>query len=97
MKALTNKQIQYLKSRAHHLKPVVYVGKNGADDSVLNALLEHFETRELVKVRFIEFKEDRKTIAADIARRASCYLVQIIGHVAVFYKPGDVEKKIVLP
>ncbi|MBN2001024.1 YhbY family RNA-binding protein [candidate division KSB1 bacterium] len=89
--------MKYLKALAHHLKPVVYIGKNGADENVLNALLEAFGTQELVKVKFVEFKEERKVIAADIAERGSCFLVQIIGHVAVFYKAGEGENKIVLP
>ena len=38
--AITPKQRAHLKSLAHHLKPVVYVGKEGVTDSTIRSVEE---------------------------------------------------------
>ena len=61
-------QKKYLKGLAHSLKPTVFVGQKGAVPSVIKALDEALDTHELIKVKFIEFKE--KSQKEEIAGRA---------------------------
>ena len=75
---------------AHHLKPVVMIGKEGLTPEVVAAVEKALEDHELIKVKFLDFKEEKKAISQDIATRLEAFLVRIIGNIAIFYKqnPG---------
>jgi len=57
MEALKGFQKKFLKGRAHGLKPVVFLGQKGLTDNLIDSIHEALDTHELVKVKFIEFKE----------------------------------------
>ena len=101
MKKLTSGQAKYLRSLAHSLKPVVFVGQKGLTQALANSTVEAFQRHELIKVKFVDFKqkEQKKEIAADIENKTDCRMAGMLGHIAIFYKPHtDPEKrKIVLP
>jgi RNA-binding protein len=93
-------QKQYLKGLAHRLKPYVFVGRKGITESLLKSVDEALETHELIKVRFVDFKEKemKEEITAGIEKKASCELVGAIGHVAIFYRrqKNPEKRKIIL-
>ena len=97
--AITPKQRAHLKSLAHHLKPVVYVGKEGVSDSAVRSVEEALNTRELIKVRVQEAApQDVRESAAELARRmAEVEVVQTIGRVAVIYRRHPEKPEIELP
>jgi RNA-binding protein len=99
MQPLTARQKSYLKSLANQLKPVIFIGKSGLDDSVLQATQSALDDHELIKVKFLEFKEEKNEMCHRIARDCQCQQVGMVGHVALFYrKSSKPEKtKIVLP
>jgi RNA-binding protein len=86
-------QRRYLRGQANRLKPVVFIGKNGVNDDVLAALNEALDSHELIKVKFHEYKEERKVIAADIAQECDCEIAGIIGHTAIFYRQNPNKEK----
>jgi RNA-binding protein len=92
---------RFLRGIAHSLKPVVYVGQKGFTDALASALDEALDHHELVKVKFVEFKdkEEKERLIRQIEQAASCELVGMIGHTATFFRrQGDPEKrKIVFP
>ena len=47
--ALTKKQIKQLKALAHHLNPIIQVGKNDLSDAAVKQADETIEKRELIK------------------------------------------------
>jgi RNA-binding protein len=83
---LSNPQIRKLKALAQQLEPVVCLGKAGLTDEFLASVEQALQDHELIKVRFAAFKEQRKTLASEMAGRTQSELVWIIGHVAVFYR-----------
>ncbi len=94
---LKSSERKALRSLAHPLKPVVQVGKSGVSDSLIKMIRQALESHELIKVRFIEHKEQKKTLATEIAEKAKCEEVGMIGHVAIFFKPHpDQEKRKIL-
>ena len=97
--AITPRQRAYLKSLAHHLKPVVYVGKEGVSDSTVRSVEEALNTRELIKVRVQEAApQDVREAGAELASRmAGLELVQTIGRVAVLYRRHPEKPEIELP
>jgi len=90
---------KYLRGLAHDLKPLVLVGKSGVTPGLLASVHQALDDHELIKVRFIDHKEDKDELALHIAGEAKCSLAGLIGNVAIFYRqqadPG--RRKIVLP
>jgi len=101
MKKLTSIQAKFLRGLAHALKPVVFVGQKGLTNSLIASTEEAFQRHELIKVKFIDFKEkeQKKEIAAAIENETDSRMAGIIGHIAIFYRPQDdpEKRKIVLP
>jgi len=91
---LTSKQRAYLAALAHHLDPVVHLGKAGAADGVSGALDRVLSDHELVKLRFVDFKGEHKELAAQLAQKNQAELVRVIGNVAILYRMNsDPEKR----
>jgi RNA-binding protein len=76
-----------LKGRAQLLEPVLKVGKNGVTELFIASVEHELALHELIKIKFVEHKEEKKELAQHIAEKTGSALVQMVGHVAVFYKP----------
>ena len=95
--SLTIKQIKYLRSRAHTLKPVVIIGNAGLSDAVLNEIESSIEHHELIKVKInAATREDRQSMIDRICRSVHAEMVNNIGHIATFYRAA-VTPSIKLP
>lgn len=81
---------------AQRVEPLVWVGEAGLTEGVARALREAFTTHELVKVR-MRAPEDKKALAAELARTSGAELVHLIGHTAVLYRADPEEPVIELP
>jgi RNA-binding protein len=101
MEALKGFQKKFLKALAHGRKPVVFIGQKGLTDNLIGSIHDALNTHELIKVKFIEFKEKQQKVgmAEDIEAEANCRLVGMIGHTAIFYRqhPDPEKRKIKLP
>jgi RNA-binding protein len=84
---LSAAQKRALKSRAQTLESTVRVGHAGITTGLLESLHTALACHELVKVRFSGSKDERKTIAPDLAAQTGSVLVQVVGNVAVFFRP----------
>ncbi len=84
---LTNAEKRDLKARAQRLEPVVKLGHGGMSDAFIHSLNEALTLHGLVKMKFADFKEEKKTLAPQIAERTDSTLVMQVGNVAVFYRP----------
>lgn len=77
-----------LTRQAHHLSAVATVGKQGIVDAVLRHVDQELTNHELIKVRFADFKEKRRPLAESLAHATDAFLVAIIGHVAILFRPA---------
>jgi RNA-binding protein len=94
MDPLTGKQRRKLKSLAHHLKPVVYIGKLGLTDSLVQAADQALSDHELIKVKFIDFKEEKRAIIEEVAEKTGAELIGLIGNIAIVFRQNpDVENQ----
>ena len=94
---LTTKQNQFLRGKAHRLKPVVIIGGAGLTDAVLEEIKIALAHHELIKVKInAGERTERQEMISHITTASDCHHVQTIGRIGVFYKPGE-EKKITLP
>jgi RNA-binding protein len=66
----TGKQKSRLKSLAHHMKPVVYIGKNGITASLLDAVDTALAGHELIKIKFIDYKDEKVSCLEEIVSRS---------------------------
>jgi RNA-binding protein len=78
--------LRALRSRAQKLEPIVKIGRPGITVALTASLDQALALHELVKARFVEHKDERKTMAEELAKLTRSQLVWIIGHVAVFYR-----------
>ncbi|MFC1882721.1 YhbY family RNA-binding protein [Thermodesulfobacteriota bacterium] len=101
MKELTSTQAKYLRGIAHGLKPVVFIGQKGLTDALIRSTEEAFDSHELIKIKFIDYKEknQKKEIASALESRTGSHLAGMVGHIAILYRQhSDPDKrKIVLP
>jgi len=89
-------QKKYLKGLVHGMKPLVFVGQKGLSPTVTKAVDESLQKHELIKVKFIDFKEkgQKEEIAGAIEKETASELVGMIGHIAIFYRrQKDPEKR----
>ncbi|MEY2410748.1 MAG: RNA-binding protein [Verrucomicrobiota bacterium] len=84
---LTNAEIRRLKAEAQKLKATFKIGKQGLTPQFVQGLNTAFEHHELIKVKFDEFKAEKKELAPQMAAQTSSHLVWLIGNVAVLYRP----------
>ena len=73
--------------RPEHLK----IGKEGLSPQFLAALNDALKHHELVKVKFDDFKEQKKELAPQLAEKSGSHLVTRVGNVAVLFRPKPVE------
>lgn len=67
---LTPKQRQFLKAQAHHLKPVVHIGKGGVTDALASELDTMVESLELMKIKLNQnTAEELETVIAGLKAR----------------------------
>ena len=76
-----------LRGEAHHLAPIVHVGKEGITPTLLTSLDEALRTRELVKVQLIRSAElNAKEAARELAASTGAEVVQVIGRTTTLYR-----------
>ena len=99
MKSLKGSQRTYLRGLAHKLRPVVQVGKNGLTEELIKAVDEALGSHELIKIKFVDFKEEKKALSQEIGERTSSEAVGMIGNIAIFYRQqsNKEKQKIILP
>jgi RNA-binding protein len=87
MDPIPKPKIRALKSEAQRLKATLKVGKDGLSPQFIAAVAESFKHRELLKVKFDDFKAEKKTLAPELAERTGSHLVTRVGNVVVLYRP----------
>jgi RNA-binding protein len=87
MSELTNAKLRELKARAQLLKPTLRVGKDGLSPQFLAELDKTLQHHELIKIKFEQFKEQKKELAVSLAEKSGSQLIMRVGHVVVLYRP----------
>ncbi len=86
METLTLSERKKLKSRAHHLKPVVMIGQKGLTDSLVRSVDKALHDHELIKVKFIDYKDEKQELADEIAEKTASAIIGMIGNILILYK-----------
>ena len=86
MEKLKGSAKKNLRAQAHHLKPLVMVGRNGVSEQLIASVDAALKDHELIKVKFLDFKEEKREISGEIAAVTKSEVVGIIGNIAIFYR-----------
>lgn len=93
---LTNPQKRHLKALAQRMDATHKVGKAGLSDAFVQNVNEALERKEIVKVKFTEFKEEKDELSTVLAEKTRSHLVMRVGNVAVLYREQpDAAKRVV--
>ena len=83
---LTGKEKQFLRGLAHSLKPIVQIGKNGLTTQVMGQIDEVLDKHELIKVKLVDFKDEKREFASEIEKQLKCHICGIIGNTMIIYR-----------
>lgn len=88
--ALIGKQVRHLRSLAHHLEPVVFIGKADVNEAVVTQANEALEARELIKCSVqYGYLLSARDAATDLASKTNAEVVQVIGHKFSLYRRSE--------
>lgn len=96
---LSSRQRKHLRGVAHALEPVVHVGKGGVTDALVAQIERALDDHELIKLRFVDGKEEKAALVAEIVARTGADEAGRVGHVSILFRQhADPEKrKVALP
>ena len=99
MNNLSSSQRSYLRTQAHHLEPVVLIGKHGITDGTIESIDRVLETRELIKIKFREFKDEKLSLSERITELTNSQIVGVIGHTVIIFRqnPDSDKRQIHIP
>lgn len=88
--ALDGKQIRQLRSLAHHLNPVIHIGKSDVTEAVAKQAEEALEAHELIKCAVQDGSDlSAREAANELAARTNAEVVQVIGHRFTLYRASS--------
>ena len=90
---LNSRQKKILRAKAHDLKPIVLVGKSGVTDGCIQSIDEAIDSHELIKVKFIEHKDDKKKLSEIICDKTKAEIVGNIGHTIMLFRQNPDQEK----
>ena len=59
----------------------------GLSEGFIRSVNEALSQHELVKIKFVEFKEQKKALAPQLAETTMSHLIMRVGNVAVLHRP----------
>ena len=89
MKHLSGSEKRHLKKLAHKLKPLIHVGKNGVTGNLIATIDKALMDHELIKVKFLEYKSERRELSRVIAEKTGSELLQVVGNTVIFYRESS--------
>ena len=90
---MNSKERSILRARAHNLNPVVIIGKNGINQGAIKNIDMALKAQELIKVKFIEHKDDKKSLSEIICDKTKAEIVGNIGHTIMLFRQNPNQEK----
>lgn len=87
---LSKQQLRSLKSMAHALHPIAWIGQKGLTTQMIEHLDSRIRDHELIKIKIgVDDKQTRRQLAQQICQVLQTTLVQFIGKTATLYRPAQ--------
>ena len=82
-----------LRSLSNSLKDLVFIGKDGVTDNVVEQINDNLFAHELIKIKTQKNAPDTLSfLAEEICNKCGCELVAIVGNKIIVYKFSDKPK-----
>ena len=91
---LNNSQIRKFKASAQLIEPMLKIGKAGLSEGFIRSVDMALAQHELVKIKFAEFKEQKKELAPQLAEKTASHLVMRVGNVMVLHRPKPAKEQV---
>jgi RNA-binding protein len=92
LERLTNSQISKFKATAQLLDAMLKVGKAGLSEGFIKSVDAALSQHELVKIKFADFKDQKKELAPLLAEKTSSHLIMRVGNVMVLHRPKPAQE-----
>lgn len=94
---MTSKQRAMLRAMANEYQPIIYIGKEGVTEALMQDADAALEARELVKGSIGRNAEiDLRTAVAELCQALQAEPVQVIGRKFVIFRPSKKNPSIQL-
>ncbi len=75
---------------------MIHIGKKGVEGSNIATIEKALNDHELIKIKFLEFREERLKLAEEISEKTKAELIEVIGNIAILYRPStEIGKRII--
>ncbi len=61
------------------------MGRAGVEEPQINSIKRALHEHELIKIKFLDYKDHKKEISENIARETGSEIVDIIGNILILY------------
>ena len=82
------KQRKFLEKNAQPLSALVQIGGAGVTENQIAQVDRLLGEHELIKVKFNEFKDEKKELSSQIAEKTNSTIVRLLGNVLILYRPA---------
>ena len=88
---LTSAERKELRGKAHELKPLIQIGKGLLNAGLLEEVRQALEHHELIKVKFLEGKDEKNELGGQLAKDTDSHVVGLIGNMLILYRQRPIE------
>jgi RNA-binding protein len=90
---LTAREKRLIKKLSHDLKPLIRIGKNGVTPATIANIDKALNDHELIKIKYLEHKDQKKTLTRRITEETRSELINQIGNTATLYRESPDPQK----
>ena len=65
---------------------VVLIGENCVIDGTLETIKRALNARELIKIKFREYKDEKQSLSLQIAKSTESHVVGMVGHTVILFR-----------
>lgn len=88
------KQRKFLEKNAQGLNALVQIGGAGVTENQISQISRLLDEHELIKIKFNEFKDEKRDLSTEISEKTDATFVRLIGNVLILYRPAkEVEDR----
>lgn len=97
-KTIDGAQKRYLRAQGHRLKPLVFIGKGGITDGLIDAVKDALDRHELVKISVpAEGSRNRNEMGQTLSMMTGSHVAQTIGRVVLLFRQKGKDSQFKLP
>ncbi|MBR1536833.1 MAG: YhbY family RNA-binding protein [Treponema sp.] len=82
------KQRKFLEKNAQGLSALVQIGGAGVTENQITQISRLLDEHELIKIKFNEFKDEKRDLSTEITEKTDATFVRLIGNVLILYRPA---------